>query len=46
VNGGGPPVGCVSPDKAGTGEVRYRKVTSSLSDAAPKTNQIRAVIEP
>jgi hypothetical protein len=33
-------------DKTGTGEVRYLKMTSSLNDAALKTNQIRAVIEP
>jgi hypothetical protein len=41
-----PLIGCVWADKAGTGEVRYFKVASSLSDAASKTNQIRAVIEP
>jgi len=39
-------IACVWADKAGTGEVRYLKVASSLSDAALKTNQIRAVIEP
>jgi hypothetical protein len=43
---GGPLIACVWADKAGTGEVRYFKVPSSLSDAASKTNQIRAVIEP
>jgi hypothetical protein len=43
---GGPVIGCVWADKSGTGEARYLKVASSLSDAASKTNQIRAVIEP
>lgn len=42
----GPLIACVWADKAGTGEVRYFKVASSLSDAASKTNQMRAVIEP
>jgi hypothetical protein len=45
-SGGGPLIACVWADKAGTGEVRYWKEASSLSDAALKTNQIRAVIEP
>ena len=45
-NSDGPLIACVWADKAGTGEMRYLNVTSSLSDAASKTNQIRAVIEP
>jgi len=45
-NSGGSLIACVWADKAGMGEMRYRNMTSSLSDAASKTNQIRAVIEP
>lgn len=42
-----PLTACLWADKVGAGEVRYFSGSaSSLSDAAAKTNQIRAIIEP
>lgn len=44
---GRPETDCLWADKVGAGQVSYfRGSASSLSDAAAKTNQIRAMIEP